>query len=138
MFPFEEEELEEVIEEEQEEYYPREYEINLKTGKLTGRIVEGKKALVVWLYLALQIERYQYYTYSWDYGNELKTIIGKSYSDEYIYSEVKRMITECIEENPYITGIENLQVFRKSDNETLCISFTVLTDYGTEEMEIYV
>ena len=67
MFPFEEE-LEDELQEE-EEYYPREYEIDFKTGKLTGRIVEGAKALAMWAFLALQVDRYTFYTYSWDYGS---------------------------------------------------------------------
>lgn len=135
MFPFEED-LDEIIEEETEEYYPREYGIDFSTGKLTGKIVEGKKALAVWLYLALKIERYKFYTYSWDYGNELNGLIGKNYSQEHIDSEVKRMITDCIEENPYIEGIEDLEVNRTDTG--LIISFLILTDYGEEEMSINV
>lgn len=135
MFPFEED-LDEIIEEETEEYYPREYGIDFSTGKLTGKIVEGKKALAVWLYLALKIERYKFYTYSWDYGNELNSLIGKNYSQEHIDSEVKRMITDCIEENPYIEGIEDLEVNRTDTG--LIISFLILTDYGEEEMSINV
>lgn len=134
MFPFEEEELEEIQEEEKEQYYPSEYGIDFSTGKMTGKIVEGSKALATWLYLALQIERYKYYTYSWDYGNELKDLVGKSYSDEYLYSEVERMITDCIEENPYINGIGNLEVSRMDTG--MVISFFILTDYGEEEMKL--
>lgn len=136
MFPFEEELEEELLEEETEEYYPREYGIDFSTGKLTGKIVEGKEALAVWLYLALKIERYKFYTYSWDYGNELNSLIGKNYSQDHMDSEVKRMITDCIEENPYIEGIENLKVDRT--DEGLFISFLILTDYGEEEMSLNV
>lgn len=132
MFPFEDE-LEEELEEDAEEYYPREYEIDFSTGKLTGRIVEGAQALAVWAYLVLQVERYRFYTYSWDYGSELKNLIGYTYSEEYVQTEVNRMVTECLEINPYINGIENLEVAR--DKETLHIRFTIVTDYGNEEVE---
>lgn len=133
MFPFEEEEIEEELEEDTEEYYPREYEIDFSAGKLTGRIVEGAKALAMWAYLALQIERYRFYTYSWDYGSELKNLIGYTYSEEYVQTEVNRMVTECLTVNTYISGIENLEI--KRENETLHISFTIITDYGKEEVE---
>lgn len=132
MFPFEEEELEE-LEEDTEEYYPREYEIDFSTGKLTGKIAEGAKALAMWAYLALKIERYRFYTYSWEYGCELKSLIGYTYSDEYVKTEVNRMVTECLVENPYISGIENLEVTR--NDGILHIKFTMLTDYGEEEIE---
>lgn len=45
-------------------------------------------------------------------------------------------MTDCLEVNPYINGIENL-VIEKSD-EILKIKFTILTDYGEEEVDIKV
>lgn len=132
MFPFEEE-LENEFDEEEEEYYPVEYEIDFSTGKLTGRKVSGSKALSVWAYLALQIDRGEFYTYSEDYGCELKELIGYKYSQEFLQSEVKRMIKDCLTVNPYITDIENLEITQTKSS--LHISFKILTDYGEEEME---
>ena len=43
------------------------------------------------------------------------------------------MLTECLEVNPYVNGIENLEI--EKINETLHIKFTLLTDYGAEEVE---
>lgn len=131
MFPFEEE-LEEIHEGEKEIYYPREYGIDFSTGKLTGKIVEGKEAIAVWAYLALHIERYKFYTYSWYYGNEFKELIGKNYSKEYITSEVTRMVKECLE-HPYINGIKNLTIEQQEGK--LHITFIIETDYGEEEIE---
>ena len=132
MFPFEEE-LENEFDEEEEEYYPVEYEIDFSTGKLTGRKVSGSKALAVWAYLALQIDRGEFYTYSEDYGCELKELIGYKYSQEFLQSEVKRMIKDCLTVNPYIADIENLEITQTKSS--LHISFKILTDYGEEEME---
>lgn len=133
MFPFEEDTEEELIEEEEEEYYPREYDVNFATGKLTGKIAEGARALAVWAYFAIRTQRYKYFQYSWDYGCEICDLIGKTYSDEYVYSEVNRMLTDCLEVNAYISGIDNLQIERSA--ERLNIQFTLLTDYGEEEIE---
>lgn len=132
MFPFEEE-LENEFDEEEEEYYPVEYEIDFSTGKLTGRKVSGSKALAVWTYLALQIDRGEFYTYSEDYGCELKELIGYKYSQEFLQSEVKRMIKDCITVNPYITDIENLEITQTKS--LLHISFKIFTDYGEEDIE---
>ena len=120
-------------EEEEEEYYPREFDIDFTTGKLTGKIAEGARAIAVWAYLAIKIVRYKYIQYSWEYGNEMVNLIGGTYSDEYVKSEVNRMLTECLEVNPYVNGIENLEI--EKVNETLHIKFTLLTDYGSEEVE---
>lgn len=133
MFPFEEETEEEIVEEETEEYYPREYEIDFQTGKLTGKIAEGAKALAMWAYLAIHTERYNFFQYSWNYGCEINELIGQQYSDEYTKAEVERMIAECLEVNPYITEIEDLEVSKEKDK--LHIKFTIITDYGEEEIE---
>ena len=42
------------------------------------------------------------------------------------------MLTDCLEVNAYISGIDNLQIERSA--ERLKIQFTLLTDYGEEEV----
>ena len=74
----------------------REYELDFKTGRLTGRIVEGVDALCVWAYLALKAKRYRWVIYSWQYGEEYTNLIGYSFDEDYLYSEVKRYIEECL------------------------------------------
>ena len=66
----------------------REYEIDFEKGTLTGRIVTGVDALCVWAYLALKAKRYRWIIYSWGYGDEVYDLIGYSYSEEYLNSEV--------------------------------------------------
>ena len=73
----------------------REYELDFKTGRLTGRIVEGVDALCVWAYLALKAKRYRWVIYSWQYGEEYTNLIGYSFDEDYLYYEVKRYIYEC-------------------------------------------
>lgn len=114
----------------------REYEIDFKTNKLTGRIVTGVDAICVWAYLALQVRRYKWVIYSWFYGEEYTNLIGYSYSEDYLYSEVKRYMEECLFENEHITGIENLEVTQIKDK--LYIKFKLITDVGSKEVELYV
>ena len=112
----------------------REYEIDFKTGKLTGRIVEGVEALRVWAYLALKSKRYRWVIFSWTYGEEFTNLIGYSYSEEYLHSEVKRYIEDCVCENEHITGVEDLMVSVVKDK--LHIRFTLITDVGSKEVEL--
>ena len=72
--------------------------------------------------------------YSWEYGSEINDLIGYTHSDEYVKSEINRLITECLEPNAYITGITDLEVDRSK--ETMNIKFRLLTEYGDEEMNI--
>lgn len=112
----------------------REYELDFKTGRLTGRIVEGVDALCVWAYLALKAKRYRWVIYSWQYGEEYTNLIGYSFDEDYLYSEVKRYIEECLFINEHITGIEDLTV--NQVNEMLCIRFRMITDVGSKEVDM--
>ena len=114
----------------------REYELDFKSGRLTGRIVEGVDALCVWAYLALKAWRYRWVIYSWGYGNEVYDLIGNSYSEEYLRSECKRYVEECLFENEHITGIEDLEVSQIKD--VLYIKFRMITDVGSKEVEVNV
>ncbi|HFL3174618.1 TPA: DUF2634 domain-containing protein [Clostridioides difficile] len=114
----------------------REYELDFKSGKLTGKIVEGVDALCVWAYLALKAKRYRWVIYSWGYGEEYTNLIGYSYSEEYLHSEVERYMLECLLENEHITGIEDLEVSQIKDK--LYIKFKLVTDVGSKEVEMNV
>lgn len=129
MFPFidEEEENNQI-----EQYIPKEYGINFETGQLSGKIVEGYDAILVWVWLALHTPRYRYYIYSEDYGQEYEDLIGKSYSEELTQSELERMTEECLTENPYITGIENFSSTK--DEEKITLSFSLITTLGDGEV----
>ena len=132
MFPF----IDNEEEDEQEEslYIPREYGIDFETGQLSGKIVEGYDALLVWAWLALQTPRYRYYIYSENYGQEYEDLIGKSYSTELTDSELERMTEECLIENPYITGIENFSCVKIEEKVT--VTFSLITELGDGEVSI--
>jgi len=132
MFPFVDNEEEE--EQEESLYIPKEYGINFETGQLSGKIVEGYDALLVWVWLALQTPRYRYYIYSEDYGQEYEDLIGKSYSTELTDSELERMTEECLTENPYITGIENFSCVKIEEKVT--VTFSLITELGDGEVSI--
>lgn len=112
----------------------REYEVDFEKGTLTGRIVTGVDALCVWAYLALKAKRYRWIIYSWGYGDEVYDLIGYSYSEEYLNSEVRRYMEECLFENEHITGVQDLEVSQIKD--VLHIKFTLVTDVGSKEVEM--
>lgn len=112
----------------------REYGLDFKSGRLTGKIVTGIDALCVWAYLALKAKRYRWVIYSWGYGEEYTNLIGYSYSEEYLYSEVERYMLECLLENEHITGIEDLEVSQIKDK--LYIKFKLVTDVGSKGVEM--
>lgn len=134
MFPFDidEDDLEDVEQEEEQE--PSDYEIDFTTNRLTGRMIKGLDAIVQWVKIAFSIDRYVYTQYSWDYGNELSTLIGKGYPKERINTEAYRIVVDTISLNSDITGISDFQC--ETEGDTLTITFRLLTKYGEEEIYV--
>lgn len=113
------------------------YEIDFATGRLTGNIITGLDAVAQWARLALNIPRYVYPQYSWDYGSELESLIGNGYDTDYIESEVSRMVTDTLSSNEDIEGIRDLVCDFEGDR--LTASFTLVRVYGETEVDgIYV
>ena len=93
-------------------------------------IVTGKEALKVWIYKALKTERFSYIAYSWQYGIELHPFIGKVMSVQERYSELKRIITECLMVNPYIVSIDSVVFEPTNHGEDVTTTVTLTTIYG--------
>lgn len=134
MFPFDLEDEEVELEETEEQEY-KEYEIDFETGMLTGNIVSGAEAVKAWSWIALQISRYNYGQYSWDYGSELETLIGQTSSQEYLKMESARMIRECLKVNKHVQEVTDIECEINGDMIFLK-KCTLETDYG--EVEIIV
>jgi hypothetical protein len=111
-----------------------EYDWNFETNsfKFTAngnRIkVTGDEALKVWVYKALMTERNQYLAYSTRYGIQLKPFIGKVMSVSERYSELKRVIIECLMVNPYIKSIDNIAFSEDGDKVDCSVELTTI--YG--------
>ena len=111
----------------------KELAFDFETGQLKLKggqyyYVEKNEALKVWIWFALFTSRFSYLAYSTNYGNEIKTLIGRYLAKQLLYSELKRMIEEALLCNPYITSLSDFQVEQKGSQVT-CL-FAVNTIYG--------
>lgn len=97
-------------------------------------IVTGQEALKVWIYKALKTERYEHEAYSWSYGIELKPFIGKVMSVEERYSELQRVIKECLMVSPYIKSIDKVDFSHDGSLVTCQISLTSV--YGQVILDV--
>lgn len=131
MFPFD---IEDEVIEEVETPVQADYEIDFSTGELTGKIINGLEAVKQWVQMAFSVDRYYYPQYSWEYGAELHTLIGKGYKKDYVESEVKRMVEETVMMNEAITGVSNLKIEYTGD--TISASFCIETIYGGIEINV--
>ena len=128
MFRFDFEDEDADIQEYEEQEY-KEYDIDFETGFLTGQIVSGADAVKVWAWIALQISRYNYEQYTWDYGSDLDTLIGQTADQEYIKMEAARMIRDCLKVNDHIQEVSEIECVIEDDRIILqkCV---LETDYG--------
>lgn len=111
----------------------KELAFDFETGQLKLKggqyyYVEKNEAIKVWIWFALFTSRFTHLAYSTNYGNEIKTLIGRYLAKQLLYSELKRMIEEALLCNPYITSLSDFQVAQKGSQVT-CL-FAVNTIYG--------
>jgi len=109
------------------------WKIDFNKKRIAG-MTDGLDAVRQAVFCILQTERFEYVIYSFNYGHELKTLIGRS--PGYVESEVERMITEALTQDDRIIGIEGLQLEQSGDN--LLAQFNVLSSVGRFEQEVSV
>jgi len=111
----------------------KEYAIDFDTGEIAiddnGKftIVEGIEAVKVRNWLALQIQRNRYIIYPSNFGNELKTLIGKGIS--YINKNIQKLLEDALLDGIYVTSLKDISVTPNEDKVT--ITFTIDTIYGS-------
>ena len=98
------------------------------------KIVYGNEGIKVWIYKAIKTNRYQHEIYTWDYGCEIESLIGKGFQIGFIKSETKRYIEEALVINPYITKINKINVDFNKDVLTAYIDLD--TVYGRINMYV--
>lgn len=91
-------------------------------------LCERAEAVKSWALNALQTVRYRHEIYTWDYGNEIETLIGSVYTDDLKAEEATRYVRECLTTNPYIEAVEDIVV--NFADGTLSIFCRMITRYG--------
>lgn len=102
------------------------YKMDIETGEILPIFIDGNEAICQHIVKAIKTNRLSYSIYTHYYGSELRELVGKSFSDEYIKLEVRRLVEECLVDYDRVTSIEDLKVIR--DNDSIYIELTVLTD----------
>ena len=106
------------------------YRINLNESTIAG-YVDEREAMVQAIYLILNIERYDYLIYSWDYGIELNDLYGQPIP--FVLPELKRRITEALLQDTRIAGVDNFSF--ETTKGKVHATFPISTIYGDIEAE---
>jgi hypothetical protein len=98
------------------------WKLDLDNSRISG-FVDGLDAVIQSAAMAIQTERYEHLIFSWQYGSELSTLVGKD--ADYVNSEAKRMITDALSTDTRITGVRDFSI------ENGVIHFTMDTIFGS-------
>lgn len=101
------------------------FKIDWVNNRIEG-FIDGREAIAQSVELAVTTERYIWDIYSWNYGSEIYTLIGKP--EAYAMSEMKRMIGDALSTDSRVTDISNY-VFKKTQDGITC-DFTVKSIAG--------
>lgn len=107
------------------------YALDIEHGRIRGR-VDGVGAVRQAIYLILNTERYAHLIHSWNYGVELKELIGQP--KEYALPEIKRCITEALLQDDRITAVDGFSF--ENGKKAVHVTFTAHTIFGDLETEV--
>lgn len=98
-------------------------------------VVEGIKAIQVWIEKIIRTERFQFQIYEGvDYGVTIEDLIGSNLPRGFVESEMIRELSESILKNPYIADLKDWSF--AVEESVWTISFTVVTKEEAFEMEV--
>ena len=114
----------------EEENQDNTYKIDFINNKITDKI-DGIEAVEQTIYCILNTERYEHIIYTWNYGSELRELIGKD--RDFVIGDIKRRITEALLQDERIVSIDNFEY--KQEKDSINLKFTVITKYGSIPIE---
>ena len=89
--------------------------------------ISGINALRQAVYLILNIERYDWLIYSWNYGVELRDLIGKP--TVYCVPEIERRVREALTQDDRITAVDNFEF--EIGRRKIGVTFRVTSIFGS-------
>ncbi|NYV67285.1 DUF2634 domain-containing protein [Bacillus sp. Gen3] len=106
------------------------FKLNILSNRIIG-YTDGLDAVKQAAYLILNIERYEYLIYSWNYGIETKDLFGQPIS--YVLPELKRRITEALTQDDRIESVDAFS-FEVTKGK-VHVTFTIHSIFGSFDDE---
>ena len=107
------------------------YRMKFEQNSISG-YVDEKDAMKQAIYKILNTERYEYEIYSWNYGIELKDLIGEPVS--YVVAELERRISEALLQDDRIESVDSFE-YDYSKKGVVLVTFQVHTLFGNFDEE---
>lgn len=117
--------LEEVQEQTSKTYY-----LNIEKNTISN-FCDGIEAMKQAIYCILNTERFEHLIYSWNYGIELKHLIGENTT--FVIPELERVIQEALLQDDRISEVNNFEF--NVEKNSIIVKFTVITTVGEIQAE---
>ena len=88
---------------------------------------KGLEAMRQAVEIALNVERYKWTIYSTNFGSELNDLVGED--EAYIIAEIPRLVEGALSPDNRVVSVDNY-VYKKTDTNSMTVSFTVHTVFG--------
>lgn len=107
------------------------YRMILKNKTVVGHVddIEAMKQVI---YKILSTERYENIIYSWDYGIELRDLIGEPY--DYVCACLEGRIKEALMQDDRIEAVSGFE-YERTGKDSLRVTFDVKTVFGDIQSE---
>lgn len=99
------------------------YKLNIEKNTIEGKC-DGIEAIKQTIYCILNTERFEYLMYSWNYGVELKNLIGEQ--STFVIPELERVIKEALLQDDRIEDVIEF-TFNQTSKNTIAVKFKVIT-----------
>ena len=106
------------------------FRLNHNNLTVTGTI-DQIQAVEQAVFLILNVERYQWLIFSWNYGVELQNLKGKD--PEYCVPEIERRVREALLQDDRITAVQDFQF--EINKKQVLTTFTVVSIFGEINVE---
>ena len=108
----------------------RTFHVDFERGIVRG-FIDGADAIKQAIFLRLSVVRYEYEIYSWNYGAELRDLIGSP--APLVYVKIKNAICDALIWDDRIYRVYDFQ-FRREGSK-VCVTFKVDTEAGLLDIE---
>lgn len=106
-------------------------DVTWNLDEMSGTKISGLDSLCQAIRVMLEIPRYRYPIYSWQYGSELDTLIGSGFSD--VQQKAPTMIRDALLRDDRIDEVDSFTVSRTQQRDAADITFTVHSRLGNIE-----
>lgn len=106
-------------------------DVTWSLDEMSGTKISGLDSLCQAIRVMLEVPRYRYPIYSWQYGSELDTLIGSGFSD--VQQKAPTMIRDALLRDDRIDEVDSFTVSRTQQRDAADITFTVHSRLGNIE-----